>query len=110
MKPRFEPDVPSEANPGLSASLIDPEAYDASEQHFAASLEQSPFSAQPRFVVEDNALESAKETEPEGSWLPSEVRSAENQEAAMWAPVTAEPPPDPDSWRREVAARLSHYR
>ena len=31
---------PTSANHDLSASLIDPEAYDASEQQFAASLEQ----------------------------------------------------------------------
>ena len=40
MKPRFEPDVPTNADPDLSASLIDPEAFDASEQQFAASLSQ----------------------------------------------------------------------
>ena len=41
MKPRFEPDNESSANDGLSPTLIDPEAYDASEQTFAASLEQT---------------------------------------------------------------------
>jgi uncharacterized RDD family membrane protein YckC len=111
MKPRFEPDVPTEANPGLSASLIDPEAYDTSEQQFAASLEQTS-GVQPRFVVEDNPPVSAKETELENSLLGPEVRRAENQDAAISAVETAEqqPPPDPDSWRREVAARLSRYR
>jgi len=117
MKPRFEPDVPTDANPDLSASLIDPEAFDASEQQFAASLEPStartesrfgharfagPKSVVPRFVVEDAPPEVVtSQSEPS-------VLEVETKEA----PKPAEPQPsaDPDAWRREVAARLSHYR
>ncbi len=108
MKPRFEPDVPADTNPDLSASLIDPEAYDASEQQFAASLEQMRSGAQPRFVVEDGGPAAAKVTGPEVSTL----SGAENQNAAESAPETLDERPlqDPDAWRREVAARLSHYR
>jgi uncharacterized RDD family membrane protein YckC len=120
MKPRFEPDVPTDANPDLSASLIDPEAFDASEQQFAASLEPSsartesrfgharlagPKSVVPRFVVEDAPPEVVtSQSEPD-------VLRAETKEAAT-PPEPAEPQPsaDPDAWRREVAARLSHYR
>jgi uncharacterized RDD family membrane protein YckC len=120
MKPRFEPDVPTDANPDLSASLIDPDAFDASEQRFAASLEHSavrteprfgqerfvvPRSLVPRFVVEDGLQGVAtSQTEPDAG-------GAETHEAAT-PPKSAEPPlpQDPDAWRREVAARLSHYR
>ena len=104
--------------------LIDPEAYDASEQQFAASLETPP---RPRFVVEEthesglpsvrNQLLSITEAE-EGSDL--NIRDtaeatlgvvAEAEEAAV-SPVVAEilPELDADSWRQEVAARVNNYR
>ncbi len=114
MRPRFEPDVPGDANPDLSARLIDPEAYDASEQQFAASLE--PASARtelasraarfaaPKFVVED-AREVAGST-PQPSADPAET----SEIPAPSEPAAAQQPEDPDAWRREVAARLSHYR
>jgi uncharacterized RDD family membrane protein YckC len=128
MKPRFEPDVPTDANPDLSASLIDPEAYDASEQQFAASLEQTssrtesrfgrsevprsklprsvaPKFAMPKFVIEDPPQEVAS------SHAQPNVDSSETQEAATPPePVELQQPADPDAWRHEVAARLSHYR
>jgi hypothetical protein len=83
-----------------SAILIDPEAYDASEQEFDASLEQ--VSAKPRFVVE-----------PEGSSLPVEV-----QVPSITPEAPAEPPwlasPEPaireSLWKEELAAKLNHYR
>ena len=120
MKPRFEPDVPTDASQDLSASLIDPEAFDASEQQFAASLDQTssgttprpavprsvvPRSVAPKFVVEDAAQEVARsQPQPDASL-------AESHETAR-SPELAEvqPPQDPDAWRREVADRLSHYR
>ncbi|MGZ4733349.1 MAG: RDD family protein [Terriglobales bacterium] len=110
MKPRFEPDVPADASENLSEILIDPEAYDASEQQFAASLETTP-RVQPRFVVEDEPPKTANGKEPEKS-LPAVETSAEAPETAMPAALQAEPEQaqDPDAWRREVAARLSHYR
>ena len=77
MKPRFEPDVPTDASQDLSASLIDPEAYDASEQQFAASLDQTssrtaPSAVRPRlrcakFVVEDEAQEVVESQPPSRS-------------------------------------------
>jgi uncharacterized RDD family membrane protein YckC len=118
MKPRFEPDVPTDANPDLSASLIDPEAFDASEQQFAASLEpvsvrtQSRFgqekfgrasSVAPRFVVED--------TQPQAATTQMDPVDTEAQQTATPPePAEPQPPQDSDAWRREVAARLSHYR
>lgn len=120
MKPRFEPDVPTNANPDLSARLIDPEAFDASEQQFAASLEKSsartesrlghesfvePRFAAPRFVVENTPQEAAMVPTDHG------VVRVETQETSTPShPAEPQPPQDPDAWRREVAARLSHYR
>lgn len=120
MKPRFEPDFPTSANHDLSASLIDPEAYDASEQQFAASLEQPAASVQPRFIVEDEPPEPAKASQ---SFIPHRAADGGgNQQTATSDPnqagleseesSQADPgqPQDPDAWRREVAARLSQYR
>jgi uncharacterized RDD family membrane protein YckC len=111
MKSRFEPDVPAGASKDLSASLIDPEAYDASEQQFAASLEQTIPRSQPRFVVEDEPAAPVKQIEPEIPSTRMEPISTENQDIAM-PPRPGEPQPsqDPDAWRREVAERLNHYR
>src|SRR5580692_8067351 len=50
MKSRFEPDIDSGLRLPPSVRLIDPEAYDASEQRFAASVEEK--SAPPRFVLD----------------------------------------------------------
>jgi uncharacterized RDD family membrane protein YckC len=115
MRPRFEPDVPGDANPDLSASLIDPEAYDASEQQFAASLEQTsarteptsgtPRFAVPKFVVEDTLQEVAISEPPPSSGAPESRETLPSPELAELPQ-----PQDPDAWRREVAARLSHYR
>jgi uncharacterized RDD family membrane protein YckC len=126
MKPRFEPDVPTDANPDLSASLIDPEAFDASEQQFAASLEPStartearlgherfvaPKSGVPRFVVEDGPQEVAVVQKIAMVQAGPDTGGTETQETATpLEPPAPQPPQDPDAWRREVAARLSHYR
>ena len=121
MRPRFEPDSQTDLQTGiqqgLSPTLIDPEAYDASEQTFAASLEQTASSKPPRFVIEEEVSEVPVETEPRNGTgahgSPGAAAStAEMQEAAIVAASEAspEPSPDPESWRREVAARLSHYR
>jgi uncharacterized RDD family membrane protein YckC len=111
MKPRFEPDVPADASENLSEILIDPEAYDASEQQFAASLEPGISRAQPRFVVEDEPPKAANGRELEQS-LPALESIGEAPETMMpgAAPAEAEQAQDPDAWRREVAERLSHYR
>jgi uncharacterized RDD family membrane protein YckC len=80
--------------------LIDPEAYDASEQEFAASLEQ--VSAKPRFVVE-----------PEDSSLPVEIQAPSiPPEAPAEPPFLASPEPAASEslWKEELAAKLNHYR
>ncbi len=148
MKPRFEPDNPSSASDELSPTLIDPEAFDASEQRFAASLERTA-SRTPRFVVEEDisegpvvrsttrlrerlregevgSTETLETATPETKTQKPELQQTgfeENgsqeklQETEMWeaagrpqTPAACEIPADPESWRREVAARLSHYR
>jgi hypothetical protein len=124
MKPRFEPDIQidveidaqidaaTSANQLCSPALIDPEAYDASEQTFAASLEPATTSRPPRFVVEEASEVAAEAGLETGSPQAEEACDAETQETAVVAPlpIDLQEPSDPDSWRREVAARLSHYR
>jgi uncharacterized RDD family membrane protein YckC len=87
--------------------LIDPEAYDASEQEFAASLEDPP--PQPRFVVEPEQRTASAS---------SALRVSENDASAvdvLPVPVpslvlNAELPDNETRWRQEVAAKLNHYR
>jgi len=126
MKPRFEPDSQSGGSDNHSPTLIDPEAFDASEQTFAASLEQIASRIAPRFVVEEEIPEAPvmrpasrlqeqlREQEVHSTgMLKAEMQETESQEpegeGAMPA-AASEVPADPESWRREVAARLSHYR
>jgi uncharacterized RDD family membrane protein YckC len=60
MRSRFKPDADAGVSARPAAMLVDPEAYDASEQQFAASLEETLAQSQPRFVVEGaERIESA---------------------------------------------------
>lgn len=123
MTSRFEPDVTkslthaksygrhadeSTESPASSPSpeaLEDSERFDASEQHFAASLNEPS----PHFVVEEASSDSSPR-----SVTPNECGEIEADRAQ-----SAEPPftlshpglklPEVDSWRREVAAKLSKY-
>jgi len=116
MKSRFEPDVDSSVRLPPSVRLIDPEAYDASEQRFAASVEEKL--VPPRFVP-DAVQEPSRNPTPdklladpvpaEGSDLGSEE---ELETVVPDTPLQAEllGPPDPGSWRREVADRVNNYR
>jgi uncharacterized RDD family membrane protein YckC len=90
MKSRFEPDPESEA-------------YDFSEQQFAASLEEKP-----RFVVEEPVLEERESAEAS---VPTEETAPqlEQEEPSPVQPDLLSPPTN-DSWREEVAARLNNYR
>src|ERR1700686_3509025 len=109
MKMKVEPDVDL-TTPPPGGRLIDPEAYDASEQSFAASLDEE--SESPKFVADTeqdcssnhratNELPSVNppSREPLDPLTPSQSAQSE--------PVT---PPDLDSWRNEVADRVSNYR
>jgi uncharacterized RDD family membrane protein YckC len=133
MKSRFEPENQSDID-ALSPALIDPEAYDASEQAFAASLEETA-SRKPRFVVEESASDASvkigsdrfdkrQERDQQGRIEAQNVERDEGREKdraekevandektpAAESRTDANPASDPESWRREVAARLSHYR
>ncbi len=112
MKPRFEPDNQSAANDGLSPTLIDPEGYDASEQAFAASLEETVATRPLRFVVEEATSQESADVASRSQFQEGEALSAEADAAEAVASTVADvqAAPDPESWRREVAARLSHYR
>jgi len=130
MKPRFEP----ERDPALSREkqprLLDPEAYDASQQRFAASLDTKPGTRRGRFVVDwdgtsgagqpaspakPNRVENLTVIEADGSG-PGEVevegaREAAKNNRADDLPVVAESdPPDCLSWRLEVQAKITRYR
>jgi uncharacterized RDD family membrane protein YckC len=116
MKPRFELDNQGSAGQESPPSLVDPEAYDASEQAFAASLEQTVSSRPPRFVVEEEISAGSTETiaEPHLQDPPHNDREPagvpETAEGESSEPPSAKVAADPESWRREVADRLSHYR
>jgi uncharacterized RDD family membrane protein YckC len=115
--------------------LIDPEAYDASEQRFAASVEEKP--APPRFVADvvpelmGISMAGGQSSEVEGSW--DEAGSETDKLTDAPAPaegiavaLEGEEPGDvaqpgslqtellelqkSDSWRAEVADRVNNYR
>jgi uncharacterized RDD family membrane protein YckC len=106
MKPKFQPDI--EADPNVAErQMVDPEAYDASEQEFAASLE-----AEPRFVVEEPQAATQASTVRET--ISSEERSTlpdvPCQPSTTQGQPTETPSPNSDAWRQEVAARVTRYR
>jgi len=120
MKSNFESD--GTYRPAQDAAWIDPEAYDASEQQFAASLGANSLTAN----VDEPSSRPTVETE---SAAEIESLSGNNKEADMPRPYTenaafADPqagkaaalispaalPSNPDGWREEVAARLTNYR
>jgi uncharacterized RDD family membrane protein YckC len=106
MNSRFQPDADS--TPGPTPRLIDPDTFDASEQRFAASLEKESAQPQGRFVVECGS-------EDDLSPLPLDsggVNCATPTENAGKEPggESHGQASDPDSWRREVVARVNHYR
>jgi uncharacterized RDD family membrane protein YckC len=137
MKSKFEPDLDS----GLRlppVRLIDPEAYDASEQRFAASVEENvgEKTVPRRFVVDavqepqsnlaagdgsSHAEDGRNEACREPDKLPG--APAPNEDSGLvveMGPETVSPEPslqtelrgpqEPDSWRHEVAARVDNYR
>jgi uncharacterized RDD family membrane protein YckC len=134
MKSKFEPDVDGGVRLPPSAQLIDPEAYDASEQRFAASVERK--AAPPRFVPEaarepasnsiaEDGLAHAEVDDPNSSGDPEQLLTALDASEAIGFSAernleTATPgaaskaelhqPQDSDTWRREVADRVNNYR
>jgi uncharacterized RDD family membrane protein YckC len=134
MKSKFEPDVDRGVRLPPSAQLIDPEAYDASEQRFAASVE--PKAAPPRFVpdaarepasdsITQDGLSQADDDGRSSSGDPEQLPTALDPSEAIGFSAernleTAVPgaalqtellqPQDSDTWRREVADRVNNYR
>src|ERR1700732_5009701 len=114
MKPKFEPDVDSGVRLPPSARLVDPEAYDASEQRFAASVEEKPASAQ--FVVDgaqelsgdSNATDNLAEVERLESATANSVSKRTLGGTSVQPELLA--PPDSESWRQQVAARVNNYK
>jgi len=106
LKPRFQPDGDS-GGPTEPSPLIDPEAYDASEQQFAASLDDPGEPPGPRFIVEEEGpspgeapvySDAKLEKEPSDIAPPGALNPSCLPELAR------------DSWKEEVAARVTHYR
>ncbi len=128
MKPKFELDGDNDAC--SSARLIDPDAFDASEQQFAASLEQRAAPANVNFIPdtdEDSGVpsscfqglaiaESTVESNQNASQSqdgPSATQTVapEIDQDSTAAPAQADSvPQDPDAWRDEVATRVNNYR
>jgi len=104
MKPRFEPD----RDPDVSQhdpKLIDPEAYDASEQEFAASLERQPTTSHHFCVDENNVSPSAGPAKDQDTSAIEKHEPAAADDASASLEQT-----DMESWRQEVAAKLHSYR
>lgn len=105
MKPRFEPDTDSCTDASQREVLVGSEAYDASEQQFAASLGEKP-----RFVVEESC-QVAQNVVPDVTAEPRQECSRGLEAQVSAAEGRSSPAPDPgDSWRQEVAARVNRYR
>jgi uncharacterized RDD family membrane protein YckC len=104
MKSRFQPDADSA--PRIEPALIDPEAFDVSEQQFAASLEEKS-APRPRFVLEDSEADGAAASPGPNHTAAGEVVESSRENGSL---ADSSSPPDPDSWRREVADRVNHYR
>ncbi|MGO9125967.1 MAG: RDD family protein [Terriglobales bacterium] len=118
MKSRFQLDTGSA--PGPSPRLIDPEAFDVSEQQFAASLEEKSVQPRPQFVVDyaeppvslPVADDDSPQAEPDKAEVNHEVVAGlgAGAEQAVVLEASSCPAPELDSWRREVAAKVNHYR
>jgi uncharacterized RDD family membrane protein YckC len=134
MKSKFEPDLDSGLRLPPAVRLIDPEAYDASEQRFAASVEEK--TVPRRFVVDtlqeaqsnpvagdgsSHAEGGSNEARREPDKLPGAPTPNEDSGLVVeMVPETLAPEPslqtellrpqEPDSWRNEVAARVDNYR
>lgn len=102
--------------------LLDPDAYDVSEQQFSASLEEKN-PDRPRFVVDESSQGAggrSQESTPcalgPAALLSAPVENCPSVDQAQLAPQSslAQPnlllEPTPDSWRQEVAARVNNYR
>jgi uncharacterized RDD family membrane protein YckC len=100
--------------------LVDPDPYDASEEQFAASLEESTAPMAQRFVVDNESPGLAQDGKPPSASPPEIPLAQQAEKVSRAASITDEaeplPPQQPDllssdgAWRQEVTARLSRYR
>lgn len=105
VQPKLEPAGKAERDVFPSATLIDPEAYDVSEQQFDVSLE-AVVEERPRFIVEE-----ARELVVEEIASLNEPAPVSELEAATMAEISSPAEnQDPELWRNEVTARLNQYR
>jgi uncharacterized RDD family membrane protein YckC len=102
-KPRFEPDPKTAASP--AAVFLDPEAYDAGEQPFAARLDERP--PAPRFLVQRDEDADSHSSAESGESVEVERPPAENNRPAQDGGAELH---ESTAWREEVAARLDRYR
>jgi len=115
MKSRFEPD-PDAACTREAQRLIDPEAFEASEQQFAASLESRELPPAARFVVDHapgDVARSPVETPDTSEQMQSpaeEQSSYTTYSEPNTGDLDLDAAGDPSAWRQEVAARLTKYR
>jgi uncharacterized RDD family membrane protein YckC len=117
MKSRFEPN-PDAACTRDAQRLIDPEAFEASEQQFAASLESRELPPAARFVVdhapgdvtaalvETSDISGSKQRQSPAEEQPSYTTHSETSSRHLDLDAAT----DPGAWRQEVAARLNKYR
>jgi uncharacterized RDD family membrane protein YckC len=118
MKSKFEPDVDSGGRLPPADRLTDPEAYDASEQLFAASVEENP--AHPPFVVEGQQESSGDRNAANNPYQverqqlatvnsdPKDSLESVEQSNSLQAGLLE--PQDSGAWRNEVTARVNNYR
>jgi len=129
MKPRFEPERDPALSPDRQPRCVDPEAYDASEERFAASLDSDPRARRGRFVVDWDGTRDPVEperpakphrvekiniieasgpdaSEVEGSLAP---RNNGSDDSPVGAAEISDPP-ECLSWRLEVQAKITRYR
>ena len=101
--------------------LIDPEAYDASEQHFAANPGSNLEKTGPGLVTENDLTGnhlfannlSGKSDQSKAPVAQSHIAEEVSHESPTSAPAASPvnaAAPDPDAWRQEVAKRLNSYR
>ena len=110
--PRF---LPQRSHGDAEVCLIDPDAFEPSEQAFSASLAEGSSEQHPRFVPNaPSILDLRSEVQEESVAQEKAVPLIDPESNTLNLPVVAAEPDaaaeDPDAWRRELTARLDRYR
>ena len=127
VRPRFVLDGP-QAHAQAERVLVDPEAADASEQMFAASLEERTETPRPKFVVQgsesassasdgegaecevEQSSEPGAEAEADGAARDADDGLVDAHQLEPFAEEMRLRAQSEESWRDEVSARLKRYR